>query len=273
MATYVIGDVQGCFDRLLDLLEQIDFSSSRDRLWFTGDLVNRGPQSLDVLRFVSTLGQDVVSVLGNHDLHLLAVARGAARPRQGDTLAAIMRAPDRDELLDWLRRQPLLARDDARGFVLVHAGLLPQWDIPKATALAAEVEQRLRSDLCTELLTQLYGNRPDTWRDDLRGWARLRLITNVLTRIRYCDRRGRLVLGEKAVPGEQPAGLTPWFAVANCRWRSHRIVFGHWSSVGPWQSEDVIALDSGCVWGGQLSAARVDVLPIEITSTPCAPKA
>lgn len=269
MAVYAIGDIQGCFDAMEALLQRIGFTRGEDRLWFTGDLVNRGPQSLDVLRFVSALGDDAICVLGNHDLHLLAVAAGAAKTRPGDTVQEILEAPDRNELLDWLRHRPLLARSSDTGYILVHAGLAPQWDITQATACATEVEQALRADDYTRLLPHLYGNHPDCWDDDMEGWQRLRFISNVFTRMRYCDPRGRLALKEKAPPGQQTKGLLPWFAVPARRSRGHHIVFGHWSALGLCQRHNVLGLDTGCVWGGQLSAARMDVTPVEITSVPC----
>ncbi|MDH3690833.1 MAG: symmetrical bis(5'-nucleosyl)-tetraphosphatase [Gammaproteobacteria bacterium] len=269
MAIYAIGDVQGCFDALRTLLDRIGFVPEKDRLWFTGDLVNRGRQSAEVLRLVRDLGDRAVSVLGNHDLHLLAVAIGAKRLRRDDTLTQLLRAGDCDELLHWLRRRPLLVQDTNSRDVLVHAGLLPQWDVNQALALAAEVEQVLQSDAWTDLLPHLYGNHPDQWSDSLQGWDRLRLITNVFTRMRYCSAPGRLALGEKGAPGQQSHGLTPWFAVTDRRCSDCRIIFGHWSDLGLWQDGNVLGLDSGCVWGGRLSAARLDVVPTKIITVSC----
>src|SRR3569833_1776079 len=225
MAVYAIGDVQGCFDELMALLRAIDFAPARDRLWCTGDLVNRGPKSLEVLRYVRSLGESAVTVLGNHDLHLLAVARSTTPPRRKDTFADVLAAPARAELLAWLQRQPLLHHDGDLNFTLVHAGLAPDWDIATARACAAEVEQVLRGDRADEFFAHMYGDQPLQWRADLRGWARLRFITNCLTRLRYCYHDGRLALDYKGAPGGQPAGQLPWFELPQRRSASARVVF------------------------------------------------
>lgn len=257
MAVYVIGDVQGCMDDLWRLLERIRFEPMHDTLWFAGDLVNRGPDSLAVLRFVRDLGPSALTVLGNHDLHLLAVACGATTLRSGDTLDDILAAPDRDELMHWLRRQPLLHHDAGRSITLVHAGVPPQWDIAKARACAAEVEAVLGGDEYVEFFNHMYGNEPDMWSDDLAGWDRLRFITNCLTRLRYCDVMGRLALKHKLGPGTHPDHVMPWFAVPGRRSGDARILFGHWSTLGVGEHHNVIALDGGCVWGGQLVAVEL----------------
>jgi len=258
MAVYTIGDVQGCFDELMALLRAIDFAPARDRLWFTGDLVNRGPKSLEVLRYVRSLGESAVTVLGNHDLHLLAVARSTTPPRRKDTFADVLAAPDRAELLAWLQRQPLLHHDGDLNYTLVHAGLAPDWDIATARACAAEVEQVLRGDRADEFFAHMYGDQPLQWRADLRGWARLRFITNCLTRLRYCYHDGRLALDYKGAPGGQPAGQLPWFELPQRRSASARVIFGHWSTLGASAGHNVYGLDTGCVWGGRLTALRLD---------------
>ncbi|NIR28198.1 MAG: symmetrical bis(5'-nucleosyl)-tetraphosphatase [Gammaproteobacteria bacterium] len=262
MAVYAIGDVQGCYEELRSLLERIAFDPERDRLWFVGDLVNRGPRSLDTLRFVRDLGERALVVLGNHDLHLLAVVEGVDKVRREDRFGDVRQAPDRDELLAWLRRRPLLHRNEDLGFTMVHAGLPPQWDVDEAAERAAEVEAALRDDAYRTYLKHMYGDEPARWSPELEGWARLRFITNALTRMRYCDDRGRLVFGESGPPGTQPPGCHPWFAVSGRKSRSERIVFGHWATL---QLERPVApqhrvyhLDRGCVWGGSLTALRLD---------------
>jgi bis(5'-nucleosyl)-tetraphosphatase (symmetrical) len=269
MAVYAIGDVQGCYQALRALLEKISFDSARDRLWFTGDLVNRGPESLQVLRFVKGLNDRAVSVLGNHDLHLLAVAANAARPQKRDTLDDILRAPDRDELLNWLRVRPLLHHDEQIGYTLIHAGLLPPWNLSDARRLAQEAEAVLRSDGAANFFHHMYGDLPDHWNENLRGVDRLRVIINAYTRLRYCDLEGNMDLRPKGPPGSQPPDLLPWFRVPGRRSQGLRIVFGHWSALGLWQGDGVIGLDSGCLWGRSLSAARIDAAPAEFFSVSC----
>ncbi len=270
MAVYAVGDLQGCFDPLRALLDRIGFDPARDRLWLCGDLVNRGPDSLACLRFVRDLGDAAVSVLGNHDLHLLAIAAGHA-PLDDEGLAAVLRAPDGNDLVHWLSRRPLLHHDPDLGFTLVHAGLPPQWDLEQARARARELEAVLRGPECEAFLSRMYGDRPDRWRDDLAGIDRLRFICNAFTRLRYCHPDGRLELSAKGPPGTQPPGALPWFDVPGRRSAGERIVFGHWSTLGPLQRADVIALDTGCVWGGQLSAVRLDVEPPMRTVIDCPP--
>lgn len=255
MSTYAIGDVQGCFDALRTLLDKLGFDPARDRLWFCGDLVNRGPQSLQTLRFVRDLGPAAVSVLGNHDLHLLAVAHGR-RPGRRDTLAPVLAAPDRAELLDWLGQRPLMHSDAALGYAMVHAGLPPQWSLEEALVHAREAESVLRGAALAEFLRQMYGDKPDRWSAALTGHARIRFIVNCFTRLRYCDADGRLAAAPKGTPGTQDAGLMPWFAVPGRRSAGDRIVFGHWSTLGQvrWAEHGVYGLDTGCVWGGRLTA-------------------
>ena len=259
MAQYAIGDVQGCDHELGALLDALHFSADRDRLWFVGDLVNRGPDSLRVLRRIRSLGDAATVTLGNHDLHLLAVAFGYARIRSGDTLADILAAPDRDSLLEWLAGRPLLHEDLALNVCMLHAGLAPQWDMGIARQCAREVEHVLRSRP-QKLFEGLYGDKPDCWDDSLEGQERLRFIVNCFTRLRYIDAAGRLMLRVKGSPKKsQTATLIPWFEARDSRWRGPRIVFGHWSTLGFFHSADVTGLDTGCVWGGSLTAWRLDV--------------
>ncbi len=255
MATYAIGDIQGCYSALRRLLDQCRFDPARDRLWLVGDLVNRGPQSLAVLRFVKNLGARAITLLGNHDLHLLVVAAGHVKPHRGDTLAAILRAPDRDELLDWLRRRKMMHA--GAGYAMVHAGLLPQWSIAKALKLAREVEVALRGDAYDDFLRHMYGNQPDRWRDDLAGIERLRVITNVMTRMRICTVDGKMEFAHKGKPVNLPRGYLPWFSVPRRRSQGTPVIFGHWAALGLYTESNVIALDTGCVWGGALSALRL----------------
>jgi bis(5'-nucleosyl)-tetraphosphatase (symmetrical) len=257
MAVYAIGDIQGCYDELMSLLELIRFDPAKDRLWFTGDLVNRGPASLQVLRTVRDLGESVVTVLGNHDLHALAVAEDLAPFHKNDTLDELLAAPDCDELLAWLRSKPLLHHDDDLNYTLVHAGLPPQWDLPTAQACANEVETVLRSDDYREFFQHMYGNTPDVWRDDLQAWDRLRFITNSFTRLRYCDAEGRFNLKAKGEPGTQPAGDMPWFEVPGRCSEELRVIFGHWSTLGLHREKNILSLDTGCLWGEQLTALHL----------------
>lgn len=259
---YAIGDVQGCLHELETLVARIGFDRERDRLLFTGDLVNRGPDSLGTLRWVRGLGERAVIVLGNHDLHLLAVAAGVRSLRARDTFQDVLAAPDAAQLLDWLRALPLLHHDAALGYTLVHAGLPPQWDLDLAREAAAEIETRLRGTDYVELLRRTYGDGPDVWSPRLRGWERWRFIVNGLTRMRYCDVRGRLFLGETGPPGSQPEDLMPWFQVPGRRSRELRILFGHWSTLRLSREDytrwGVYGLDEGCVWGGNLLALRLE---------------
>jgi bis(5'-nucleosyl)-tetraphosphatase (symmetrical) len=256
MAVYAVGDVQGCAAELENLLETLKFDPASDRLWFVGDLVNRGPQSLQALRMVRGLGEAAVVVLGNHDLHLLALrARGGkAEPE----LQAVLDAPDREPLLDWLQNRPLLHHDSELGVTLVHAGLAPQWDLAAARACAGELEQALRGERSGELFHRMYGNQPDMWSAELAGYDRLRFITNAMTRLRVCDMDGRLRLKFKGPPAGIPPGCLPWFDIPWRRTRGERIVCGHWSALGYLQRDGVLALDTGCVWGGSLTAQRID---------------
>ena len=256
MAVYAIGDLQGCFAPLEELLRTVAFDIHRDRLWFVGDLVNRGPDSLQCLRFIRSLGDSAVSVLGNHDLHLICVAAGVEKPKRRDTLDEVLQAPDRDALVEWLRHRPLMHVEN--GFALVHAALLPDWTVDEARALAAEVEQALRGPDYRALLTQMYGDEPSRWSERLRGVDRLRVVINAMTRLRVCDGEGSMVLGFKGEPGEANDEWLPWFDVPARRSRDHIVVCGHWSALGLRLRDDLFALDSGCVWGRSLTAVRLE---------------
>jgi bis(5'-nucleosyl)-tetraphosphatase (symmetrical) len=259
MATYAIGDIQGCGDEFEILLERLRFDPSHDQLWLVGDLVNRGPRSLDVLRKVKSLGDAAIAVLGNHDLHLLAVALAGKRTKAQDTLQPILAAPDRDQLLAWLRHRPLLHHDSALNYTMLHAGLPPQWDLDQALACARELETALRDpDHGLALLGEMYGNQPSIWSDDLLGMDRLRFITNCLTRLRYCRADGHLELAFKGGIEDAPAHAIPWFRVPGRRSRDLRIVCGHWSTLGYHQGDGVLSIDTGCVWGQKLCAVRLD---------------
>ncbi len=255
MSRHAIGDIQGCCDELRTLLTRIGFSADRDRLWLVGDLVNRGPRSLEVLRFVRALGDNAVVVLGNHDLHLLAVACGSRPVRRSDTLDEILQAPDRDSLLEWLATRPL-AHFEA-GDLMVHAGVVPQWTVETTLGLAREVEQALRTNP-RNLFEHMYGDEPDHWSEDLAGTDRLRFAINVLTRIRVCTKDGRINLRLKGKPPVAGSPWLPWFDVQSRRTRGTRVVFGHWSALGLFTRGDIIGLDSGCVWGGALTAVDLD---------------
>lgn len=269
MATYAIGDIQGCYDALQRLLEAIHFDPAADTLWFAGDLVNRGPRSLEVLRLVRGLGARAVTVLGNHDLHLLAVWHHRDRLKRDDSLTPVLHAPDAPELIDWLRRRPLLHHDPGLGYTLVHAGLSPQWDANTAFACAEELHQTLRGDDYEAFLDHMYGNRPKRWSEELAGWERLRYAVNCFTRLRFCDPDGTLELTQKGAPGEQPAPLLPWYQVPGRRNRELRILFGHWSTLGLYRGDGVFALDTGCLWGGRLTALRLDLAEPEVAAVDC----
>lgn len=258
MAVFAIGDLQGCYDDLMRLLERVHFDASEDRLWFAGDLVNRGPDSLGVLRFVKELGDSAITVLGNHDLHLLAVASGATSLRKNDTLDAVLSSPRRDDYLDWLRQLPLLHHDAALGYTLVHAGLPPQWDLGLAQSCARELETALRGPRHVEFLRAMYGDEPRRWDPDLEGMDRLRFIVNCFTRLRFCSKAGDLDLKSKGAPGTQPDGYLPWFEVPGRASAGLHVLFGHWSTLGDISSHNVYPLDTGCVWGGSLTALRLD---------------
>jgi len=269
MTIFAIGDVQGCFDPLQRLLQQLDYKKERDRLIFVGDLVNRGPLSAEVLRFVRGLGDRATTVLGNHDLHLLAVAQRQEPVDRKDTFQDVLAAPDRQELLDWLSRRPLACRDPETGTLVVHAGIAPQWDRDQVLRLADEVGQWIAGPRAGEFYAHMYGNDPDHWDENLQGWPRLRFIVNCLTRMRYCSADGRIDTQAKGAPGSQPDGLRPWFEIEGRKTAEDTIVFGHWSTLGrvSWNGGRIVGLDTGCVWGGSLTALNLQ--SGELVSTGC----
>lgn len=257
MATYAVGDIQGCFNSFERLLAKCNFSPARDRLWLVGDLVNRGPKSLETLRFVKQLGDAAVTVLGNHDLYLLMVAEGGIRGRgKDDTLQPILDAADSDDLLDWLRHRRLCHLEGSH--CMVHAGLLPQWTAPRARELAAEVEDALQGDKYHAFIANMWGSKPDFWSDDLAGWPRLRVIVNAMTRMRFCTEEGVMDFHSKGETSKAPPGHMPWFEIPARRSADTTLVTGHWSALGLKVSANLLALDSGCLWGGHLSAVRLE---------------
>jgi len=272
MATYAIGDVQGCYDELKALLTQIKFKSDRDQLWFCGDLVNRGPKSLKTLRFIKSLDGNAITVLGNHDLHLLATAYDHRKPGKRDTLNKLLYAKDSDELMHWLRFQHMAYHDADKKITLIHAGIHPDWNIEKTLSLAHEVEQLLQSDNHINFYKHMYGDKPFEWSDSLTGWQRYRFITNILTRLRYCDKNGRPSLNAKGAPGSQADHLYPWYEIPNRKTQLDTIIFGHWSTLphaGLTNINNAYAIDSGCLWGGFMTALRIDDEPFEYNRLNC----
>ncbi len=269
MSTYAIGDIQGCYDELQQLLKKIKFDPAKDTLWFTGDLVNRGPRSLETLRFVKGLGDRAVTVLGNHDLHLLAVWQHKHKHfSSNEGLEPIFEADDGEALLQWLRQQPLMHYDVELDYAMMHAGLPPQWSRKEALKLAAEVEKVLRGKKFHEFLGHMYGNKPSRWSENLEGWDRLRFIVNCFTRLRLCNDQGKLELKHKGKVKDAPEGFRPWFEHENRRSRKQRLVFGHWSALGLYQGNNVNGIDTGCLWGGSLSALKLETA--EVISLDCA---
>jgi bis(5'-nucleosyl)-tetraphosphatase (symmetrical) len=256
MTTYAIGDIQGCHSSLLRLLDCLGASSNDSRFLFVGDLINRGPQSLQTIRKIKVSGNKTKVLLGNHDLHLLAVAHGIRQNHRSDTVQEILDAPDRKDLLDWLRHQPLALFED--GHLLVHAGVLPQWTVKKTLALAQEVESTLRGPNWLDFLQHMYGNEPARWRDDLQGYDRLRCIVNALTRIRFCSVDGTMEFTTKEDSTPPESGYMPWFDVPGRKTADTPIVFGHWSTLGLLQRPNLLGIDTGCVWGGKLTAVRLE---------------
>ena len=265
---HLIGDVQGCCSALDHLLDRIGFSPSRDRIYVLGDLVNRGPQSLETLRRLRGFGDAAVCLLGNHDLNLLAVAQGVRQPHRGDTISEILDAPDRSEWLAWLRQRRMAVHE--HGWLMVHAGVVPQWDAAQTMALAGEVEHVLRSEALAAFLPAMYGDEPSRWSDALVGAERLRFIINVLTRTRFVADDGTLDLHTKDGAAGAPRGFQPWFEVPGRRTQGTPIAFGHWATLGLIDRPDLLALDTGCVWGRQLSAMRIDGGRRELVQVECA---
>ena len=269
MAQFAIGDLQGCYDPFRRLLDKISFDPGKDRLWLTGDLVNRGPKSRRTLRFVKSLGNSAITVLGNHDLHLLTLAHDVKFTKaRFDALWKILGREDCDELLDWLRLQPLAHYCNDLNTLMVHAGVPPQWTVKKTLARAAEVEATLRGDNYDAFLDEIYGDKPDQWSGKLRGVKRLRFIVNALTRMRMIDENGRIDFSHNGPPNTAARGLTPWFEARDARWQGTRIVFGHWSALGLVVNKRMIAVDTGCVWGRQLTAVKLTGKP-KVTAVQC----
>jgi bis(5'-nucleosyl)-tetraphosphatase (symmetrical) len=260
MATYAIGDIQGCFHAFTALLARLQFDAKRDKLWLVGDLINRGSGSLEVLRWCYQHQNSIKIVLGNHDLHALAVAHQFKKANKSDTLQALFDAPDSDALLTWLRHQPLMVAEN--NYVMVHAGLLPQWTIAQALSHAREVESALQADSYHDFFANMYGNVPNQWQDDLAGFDRLRVITNAMTRMRVCTPAGAMEFSFKGELQDVPIGYTPWFDAPNRQSQSAQIICGHWSALGLRQRNNVYALDTGCLWGGQLTAMCLETQEI-----------
>jgi bis(5'-nucleosyl)-tetraphosphatase (symmetrical) len=256
MAMYLIGDVQGCDQALQNLLDKIQFSPSKDTLYLLGDLVNRGPDNTAVLRRLEKLGNSARCLLGNHDLHLLAMHLGLSRPKPGDTVDDVLQATDRQQMMDWLRHQSLAMCE--AGILMVHAGVLPQWTVHQTMALAAEVESVLQSHAWPEFMQHMYGNQPVSWKDSLSGHERLRVIVNGLTRLRFCSAQGDMEFAHHGDVNAAPSGYMPWFDVPDRQTRDSTVAFGHWSSLSALERDDVIELDTGCVWGRCLTALKID---------------
>ena len=272
MSIYAIGDIQGCFDELTALVEKISFNPTSDKLWFVGDLVNRGPKSLETLRWVKSLGEHASTVIGNHDLHLLAAHAKVKPVSESSSLAPILQASDTDELLDWLRHRPLIHYDSDLNIAMIHAGLVPQWSIENALACAKEVEDILCSDNYIDFLKNMYGDAPSSWNDSLSGWDRLRVITNSFTRLRYCSQHGVMSLMDKGPIGTQSPGMVPWYEINSRKSKNTKIVFGHWSTLGYLEKNNVVATDTGCLWGGSLTAVRIGETPARKFQIKCKAK-
>ena len=263
MSTYAIGDIQGCYSELQNLLNEINFDERRDELWFTGDLVNKGPKSLQTLRFIKALGVNAKITLGNHDLHLLAVAKNIQPLLKKDTIQEILAADDVKELIDWLKSRPLLITDDNLNFTMVHAGLPPQWSLENAKEFAKECELILQSEKINKLLAEMYGDTPNIWVNSLQDYAKQRFIINCFTRIRFCNSDGMLDFDTKVAPGKQNTSLIPWYSLPNRKTKDNKIIFGHWSTVHignekNFKQYNVYPIDTGCLWGGRLTAMRLE---------------
>ena len=263
MSTYAIGDIQGCYSELQNLLNEINFDERRDELWFAGDLVNKGPKSLQTLRFIKALGVNAKITLGNHDLHLLAVAKNIQPLLKKDTIQEILAADDVEELIDWLKSRPLLITDDNLNFTMVHAGLPPQWSLENAKEFAKECELILQSEKINKLLAEMYGDTPNIWVNSLQDYAKQRFIINCFTRIRFCNSDGMLDFDTKVAPGKQSTSLIPWYSLPNRKTKDNKIIFGHWSTVHignekNFKQYNVYPIDTGCLWGGRLTAMRLE---------------
>ena len=263
MSTYAIGDIQGCYSELQNLLNEINFDERRDELWFAGDLVNKGPKSLQTLRFIKTLGVNAKITLGNHDLHLLAVAKNIRPLSKKDSIQEILAADDVKELIDWLKSRPLLITDDNLNFTMVHAGLPPQWSLENAKEFAKECELILQGEKINNLLAEMYGDTPNIWVNSLQDYAKQRLIINCFTRIRFCNSDGMLDFDAKVAPGKQNTSLIPWYSLPNRKTKDNKIIFGHWSTVHignekNFKQYNVYPIDTGCLWGGRLTAMRLE---------------
>lgn len=259
MATYAIGDIQGCYEEFSRLLDAIDFRSDRDRLWLLGDLVNRGPDNVSVVRRVMEIGEAAITVLGNHDLHFLAVHRGGHTPNRSDTFHDLLAWKKADEASDWLRHRLMMYRDKSLGYVMAHAGIPHLWTLKKAGQLAGEVEAVIRGGECERFFREMYGNEPSVWRDDWEGILRWRVITNYLTRMRLVDRNGQMDFAHKGAVADAPPGFVPWFDLVAENPPKQKILFGHWAALeGKTGCPDIIALDTGCVWGRSLTALRLE---------------
>jgi len=268
MATYAIGDVQGCYTQLKELLQKIEYKSDKDKLWFAGDIVNRGPDSLKTIRFIKSLEDNAITVLGNHDLHLLAIANGRRKQSKKDTLKKILEAKDSDNLLDWLIHRPLMHYQKKNHVCMVHAGIHPDWSLKQALSCAKEIEDILQGPKSHEFFQHMYGDKPAKWSENLHGWDRLRFITNCFTRMRYIDESFKLRMKEKGAPGKQRRGIHPWFEYQS-KDSDLNIIFGHWSTLVDPHLEHLYPLDTGCLWGGELTALKVNQKMIKRVSVKC----
>ncbi len=271
MAVYAIGDIQGCFNELEQLLDKINYDASIDQLWLVGDLVNRGPQSLETIQFVRALDNSAKCVLGNHDIHLIACHAGVQTCKPKSSLNQILQHPKVDEMIDWLRFQPLLHYDAKLNWLMIHAGLIPQWDLATAQACANEIEEQLRSTHYVEFLTHAYGDMPNQWNAELSNQDRWRVILNAFTRLRLCDLHGKMDFNYKGLLGKQEKHLHAWFDVPR-KSKDLNIIFGHWSALGLKHTDNLLGLDTGCLWGSQLTAARIDIKPVTLYQVDCTAK-
>ncbi len=271
MSVYAIGDIQGCFSELEQLLDKINFNSNADQLWFVGDLVNRGPQSLETIQFVRALGDSAKFVLGNHDIHLIACHAGVQICKSKSSLNQILHHQEADEIINWLRFQPLLHHDSKLNWLMVHAGLIPQWDLATAQTCAVEIETELRSAHYAQFLKHAYGDTPNQWDLQLPKHDRWRVILNAFTRLRLCDKQGRMDFSYKGMLGKQEKHLLAWFDVPR-KSEDLNIIFGHWSALGLKQADNLLGLDTGCLWGSQLTAARIDCNPVTLHQIDCIAK-